>query len=135
MPPPPHGNAGVELPGWKVLYEVVLREQEVGENRFSALLDAGTVGQGLVVRGRRPGDRFQPSGMKVDKKLQDFFVDEKVPRGWRDRVPLLVSGGRIAWVVGYRVAEWAKAGAGSEGALRVEFVSSQEGQGSLSEEG
>ena len=62
----------------------------------------------LTLRTRRAGDRFQPLGMTGGKKLQDFFTDARVPRSLRDRVPLLVSGGRIAWVVGYRVAEWAK---------------------------
>jgi tRNA(Ile)-lysidine synthase len=62
----------------------------------------------LAVRGWRDGDRFQPLGMSEEKKLQDFFVDEKVPRSQRDRVPLVLCGGRIAWVVGHRIAEWAK---------------------------
>ena len=42
------------------------------------------------------------------KRLHNFFIDEKVPREWRDRVPLLVGDRGIAWVVGYRIAEWAK---------------------------
>jgi hypothetical protein len=44
-----------------------------------------------------------------EKKLQDFFTDAKTPRSWRSRVPLLVAEGGIAWVVGYRIADWAKA--------------------------
>ncbi|MCI0794734.1 MAG: tRNA lysidine(34) synthetase TilS, partial [Chloroflexi bacterium] len=47
-------------------------------------------------------------GMAREKKLQDFFTDAKVPRVWRDRVPLLVSDRGIAWVVGCRIADWAK---------------------------
>jgi len=44
--------------------------------------------------------------MSETKKLQDFFVDEKVPRRQRGRVPLVCSGdGRIAWAVGHRIAE------------------------------
>jgi tRNA(Ile)-lysidine synthase len=43
--------------------------------------------------------------MTGQKKLQDFFVDAKVPRHQRCRVPLVVSGGEIAWVVGFRVDE------------------------------
>ena len=59
----------------------------------------------LTLRRWRPGDRFRPLGMVGEKKLQDFFVDSKVPRQERARVPLLVAGGRIAWVVGRRIAE------------------------------
>ena len=39
----------------------------------------------LVVRNRRPGDRFRPLGLGGQKKLQDFFVDRKVAREARDR--------------------------------------------------
>jgi len=59
----------------------------------------------LSLRGWQPGDRFRPLGLRGQKKLQDFFVDAKVPRRQRARIPLLLAGGRIAWVVGQRIAE------------------------------
>jgi tRNA(Ile)-lysidine synthase len=42
---------------------------------------------GLVVRGRRPGDRLSGRGRKV----QDVLVDAKVPRDERDGWPLVVT--------------------------------------------
>jgi tRNA(Ile)-lysidine synthase len=60
----------------------------------------------LAVRNRRPGDRFRPAGLGGRKKLQDVFVDRKISRRQRDRVPLVVdSAGRIIWVPGYGVGE------------------------------
>jgi len=59
----------------------------------------------LCLRAWRPGDRFRPLGLPGAKKLQDFFVDAKVPRQERGRIPLLIAGEGIAWVVGYRIAE------------------------------
>ena len=68
--------------------------------------DADALGQGVFVRTWENGDRFQPLGMSEAKKLQDFFVDEKVPRRRRGRVPLVCAAdGRIGWVVGHRIAE------------------------------
>ncbi|MCS7049307.1 MAG: tRNA lysidine(34) synthetase TilS, partial [Verrucomicrobiae bacterium] len=68
--------------------------------------DADAIGDRLWVRAWRAGDRFQPLGMSGTKKLQDFFVDEKIPRATRGHIPLLCAAdGRIAWVVGYRIAE------------------------------
>lgn len=68
--------------------------------------DADALGDGLFVRTWENGDRFQPLGMSESKKLQDFFVDEKVPRRRRGRVPLVCAAdGRIAWVVGHRIAD------------------------------
>jgi tRNA(Ile)-lysidine synthase len=67
---------------------------------------AGAVDLPLAVRSRRPGDRFQPIGAPGSRKLQDFFVDRKVPRADRDAVPLVVDGrDRIVWVVGQSVAQ------------------------------
>ncbi len=56
----------------------------------------------LVVRSRRPGDFFYPAGMEGRKKLKEFFIDLKLPRVERARVPLLECAGEIAWVMGYR---------------------------------
>ena len=86
-----------------------------------ATLNAGSLGERISVRSRRPGDRFQPLGMSNPKKLQDFMVDSKVPRSWRDRVPLVVAARGIAWVVGWRPAEWAKIRNDGEPAVQITF--------------
>ena len=60
----------------------------------------------LVVRSWRPGDALRPLGLRGRKKLQDLFVDRKVARGTRHRVPLVADRGRgIVWVVGHTVAD------------------------------
>ena len=71
----------------------------------TATIDAD-LAAGLAVRFRRPGDRFRPLGLAGHKKLQDFFVDRKVPRAERARTPLVVDAGdRVVWVAGYAVSE------------------------------
>ena len=70
-----------------------------------AFVDLDRIGNGVAVRFRQPGDRFHPLGGPRSKKLQDFFVDNKVPRAERSYVPLVVSRQEIVWVVGYRIAE------------------------------
>jgi len=83
-------------------------------------LDADALGAAPFVRTWQEGDRFQPLGMNGEKKLQDFFVDEKVPRRMRGRVPLLCAAdGRIAWVVGHRIAEPFKVSERTRRVLRV----------------
>lgn len=62
--------------------------------------------EALAVRNRRPGDRFRPLGLAGHKKLQDFFVDRKVPKNERDVVPIVVDDrDRIVWIAGYAVDE------------------------------
>ena len=61
----------------------------------------------LAVRNWRPGDRFRPLGLDGHrKKLQDLFVDRKVSRVARGRIPLVIDGrDRIVWVVGQGVGD------------------------------
>ena len=58
--------------------------------------------------------------------MQDLFTDLRVPRPWRERVPLLDSETGISWVVGHRIANWAKVGPNaSELALWIRFSQDQ----------
>lgn len=69
----------------------------------SAVVPLELVAGGLAVRNRRPGDRLKPSPAG-HRKLQDLFVDRKVPREARDRIPLVVDGAdRIVWVPGHAI--------------------------------
>lgn len=65
------------------------------------LFDADRLGDALTLRTRRDGDVFTPLGMTGTRKLQDYFVDRRVPRPDRDRVPIVEAAGGIAWVVGH----------------------------------
>jgi tRNA(Ile)-lysidine synthase len=73
-----------------------------------AYLDADAVQGQLIVRNARRGDRFQPLGMPAPKKLSDIFVDRKVPRAERGRLPLLCDAAGILWVPGYTIAARAR---------------------------
>jgi len=75
---------------------------EFGDGKSSVLLDADVMNFPLKIRPRKPGDCFFPFGFGKRKKLQDFFVDEKVPRDERDSIPCVLSGDEIVWVAGYR---------------------------------
>ena len=87
-----------------------------------AYVSYDAVGSHLFVRPRRRGDRFQPLGMSRPKKLQDFMVDSKIPRQWRDRVPLVVSTEGIAWVAGWRIADWARVKEEEKQRLELSFL-------------
>lgn len=69
----------------------------------NVLIDLNTVDLPLKLRARLPGDRFIPAGMSFEKKLKEFFIDEKVPKLERDKVPILTDSEKIVWIVGYRL--------------------------------
>jgi len=60
----------------------------------------------LFVRIRREGDKFKPFGMGgSEQKIQDFLVQRKVPRFYRDFVPLVHDSSDIVWVAGLRLSD------------------------------
>ena len=68
--------------------------------------DADKIGGGIVLRHWRPGDRFQPIGLKSAAKLQDLFVNAKIPAMRRRELALATTaGGDIFWVEGLRIGE------------------------------
>jgi tRNA(Ile)-lysidine synthase len=89
---------------------------------WRAWIDAERVVSPLRVRGRRPGDRYRPLGLRGSVKIQDLFVDGKVPRTWRDALPLVVDGQGILWVPGFRVDQRGRITEKTRTALRLEIT-------------
>ncbi len=58
--------------------------------------------EGLVLRGRQPGDRIRLSG--GSKLLSDLLIDRKVPRAQRDGLRVLAAGAEVFWVEGVATA-------------------------------
>jgi tRNA(Ile)-lysidine synthase len=68
--------------------------------------DADQVGGEIILRHWQPGDRFQPIGMRAAVKLQDLFVNAKIPAARRRHLVLgTTAEGAIFWVEGLRIGE------------------------------
>ena len=112
------------IPGWQIETSLDTAPTDYVENKMElgghAWLDLD-IKDNLSVRKRSPGDIFHPTGMKNTKKIQDFMTDRKIPKDLRDRIPLLVGDNGIAWIVGWRTADWATPTPGKQ-ALKVKFI-------------
>ncbi|HET8949991.1 MAG TPA: tRNA lysidine(34) synthetase TilS, partial [Solirubrobacteraceae bacterium] len=82
-------------------------------------LDRDALAGPLEVRPWRAGDRMRPLGLGGSRSLQDLFTDRKVPRARRDRLPVVVSGGEIAWVPGVATGERFRVGEGTRQRARL----------------
>lgn len=76
----------------------------------------------LIVRTRRPGDRFYPQGAPGEKKLKDFLIDQKTDASLRDRIPLVTVGDQIIWVTGMRIAHPFRITAQTRQVLLLEYT-------------
>ena len=128
-PPQKISTYTINVPGEVVLNEIKAvikasagnKSDDYGDGKITTVFDADKIGTVLTVRQRENGDFFYPSGFGKRKKLQDFFVDEKVPRDERDSVPIVVSGNDIVWVAGFRGDERFNAAADTKRFLRLKF--------------
>ncbi|HEU4324754.1 MAG TPA: tRNA lysidine(34) synthetase TilS [Roseiflexaceae bacterium] len=103
--------------GWSIHTVIGPRQGEVPPSRWHADLDAALAAQPLLVRRRRPGDRIDLGG--GSKRLQDLFVDARVPRALRDAWPVVVAGDAVVWVAGLRAGARFRASAGTHQILRI----------------
>ena len=102
--------ASLRVPGscrfgrWEVRAEVRAGPVEPASPDV-ATLDAEALGDELLVRTWREGDRMRPLGMGGTKTLQDLFTDRGVPRSLRHHLPVVTAQGRVVWVAGVAVSE------------------------------
>jgi tRNA(Ile)-lysidine synthase len=75
----------------------------IPDEKTTACLDENELEYPLLIRIWKNGDFFYPLGMKNKKKISDFLIDIKKSRIEKDKIMVLVSGGRIAWVIGERI--------------------------------
>jgi tRNA(Ile)-lysidine synthetase-like protein len=112
--------------GWvlqaDVLDEWTTEEVDANSDRWTAYLDLDALSPPWILRARRRGDRFQPQGMGGHApRLSDWMINAKVPRTWRNQLPLLIAGEEIVWVCGWRVAEGALVGPATRRVARFRF--------------
>jgi tRNA(Ile)-lysidine synthase len=120
---PGRGGRGVDLPGGLRLrivgetMEIVAsstaptRHDKTGSRLVVAACpgcadpDAAHLKVGLDLRlgFRTPGLTMRPRGGRGTRKLQDIFVDARVPREERDAWPLIFAGDKLAWIPGVAV--------------------------------
>ena len=79
--------------------------QKIEEKAYTKWLDYDKIKQELSIRTRKPGDYLVVDTRGSHKKLNRYFIDEKIPSEERDQIPLLTAGQEVLWVVGGRINE------------------------------
>ena len=100
-----------EAPGLgTVEITVFLREysQNIPQKTYTKWFDYDKITSSAMFRARRRGDYLTINNKMGHKSLQDYFVNEKIPRQERDKIYVLADGSHIMWVPGYRMSEYYK---------------------------
>ncbi len=111
---------GAAIKFTEIRMEKVLDYRYTGQH--TGFFDKETISFPMVIRNFRPGDAFKPLGVGGTQKLKKYFIDKKVPRNERIKCPILLSRGKIIWVVGHRIDESVKVMPSTRNVLKVELL-------------
>jgi tRNA(Ile)-lysidine synthetase-like protein len=103
--------------GWQLVADVHDDAYRAASN-WEIWLPVATAAQQIGVRSRQPGDRIRLSSA-ASRRIQDVFVDARVPAALRAHWPLILVQERIVWVAGVRADPNMLAQPGSGPAVRL----------------
>ncbi|WP_195576859.1 tRNA lysidine(34) synthetase TilS [Paenibacillus sp. 1001270B_150601_E10] len=87
---------------------------------LDAVFDADAIQWPMRIRTREHGDRMRVQGLNGSKKVQDMFVDAKIPPSLRDIMPILVdASGQIVWLPGVRRSDIALIGPATRSVVHI----------------
>ncbi len=90
-------------------------------NLNTLFVDADKLIYPLILRNWQKGDVFIPFGMNGEKKISDFFINQKLSIFQKAETPILVNGnGQIIWVCGLRSDDRFKISAQTKKVITIE---------------
>ncbi len=101
IPSYPFAEGAFSFCGW------TLKAERAVERKEGLYADAGKIPPGACLRPRKEGDVFAPYGGGT-RKLKEYFIDKKVPRRLRDRIPVLAAGNTVYFVAGMEISDLIK---------------------------
>lgn len=131
---PAEFSRDIEVPGTTVVPEAgavleasvhpvlsIDKYKSLGYNPYVQYFDYDLLKKGIHIRNRRPGDIFRPFGSGGTKKLKEYFIDSKIPREERSRIPLVCKGNEVVWVIGHKISDKFKVTENTKKVLKIEF--------------
>ena len=114
-------DTSVHFPGGTIRIKTSATLVPDASDNNTCMLDAAALQFPLILRPAATGDYFYPLGMQKKKKLSKFFIDLKLSKTAKEKVWVLVSNNRIAWVIGYRIDNRFKITPASTEAVKFTF--------------
>ena len=79
--------------------------KDIPQKIYTKWFDYGIIKSSLYIRTRQAGDTIVIDEKGHQKKLKNWFVDEKIPKEVRDSQLLLAENNEILWVLGHRMSQ------------------------------
>ena len=101
----------LEVPGLGTVEFTVFpykKSENIPLKTYTKWFDYDKITKSIRLRTRKSGDYLTINSRMDRKSLQDYFVNEKVPKAERDCFYVLANEAHIMWVLGYRISEYYK---------------------------
>ena len=96
--------------------------QIIPQKTYTKWFDYDKITKSVMLRTKRAGD-FLTINQKMGRKLlQDYFVNEKIPREERGQTYLLAEASHVIWVLGHRISEYYKVTENTNKILEVKIL-------------
>jgi len=95
---------------------------EIPESAKVGCIDLGKIQFPLIIRHWKKGDSFRPLGMKGEKKLSDYFIDQKMSLPEKESTWILANGEEIVWVIGWRLDDRYKITSKTKNIFKMELI-------------
>ena len=93
---------------------------------YTKWLDYDKITTSAIFRVRRKGDYLTINNKMEKKSLQDYFVNEKIPKEKRNSFYILADGAHVMWIPGYRISEYYKVSENTKTILEVKIITDTE---------
>lgn len=97
-------NKYLEL-GLNISLSVVEGNKSIKYSKNVKYFDYEKISGDIRIRNRKTGDKFIPFGMNGRKKVKDYFIDNKIPKDLREKIPIIMDDENIIWILGYATSE------------------------------
>lgn len=101
------------------------KSQIIPQKTYTKWFDYDKITTTLFLRPRQAGDYLTVNQQMGRKSLQDYFVDQKIPKENRDSLYVLAMDHHVVWVPGLRISEFFKITEQTEHVLQVRVLSKE----------
>lgn len=119
------GEGNYMLPDGSIVRCRVLNEfslNSVPDDTYTKWMDYGKMSGDLCLRTRKTGDYLVINKKGNEGNLKNYMINEKIPKSERDDIPLLASGSKIYWILGYRISEDIKVTADTTTVIEFKYI-------------
>lgn len=79
-------------------------QSSIPQKPYTKWFDYDIIKNNVEIRSRQGGDFISIDKQGSTQKLKAYYINEKIPAGIRNSLPLIAEGQQILWIVGYRMS-------------------------------